>query len=539
MSTASKTFLVRSLAVLVLMAVSVAWSATAVACPFCAAVSLTFSEEIDNSQVAVIAKLVYLPPRAETDAAAANAQEVPKAKFEVTKVLKGGDALGDQREIETVYFGDGEVGSKFLIMGIDPPMVNWSTPIAVTDRGEKYVEQAISLPKDDGAERLAFFQDFLEDDDEMLARDAYDEFAKTPYEGVVALKDRMKHDQLVEWIKSPKIPVSRRRLYLTMLGVCGTEEDVPMLAELIKSKDRQTRGALDALVAAYLTLKGPDGMPLVEELFLKDPDAEYTDTYATIMALRFHGTEEKIIPRERLLEGIRLMLDRPQLADLVIPDLARWEDWSVMDRLVELFKTADDESSWVRVPVINYLRACPLPAAKERLDELAKIDPETVKRANSFFPFTGTAGSAATPAKDATASDDDPKEADDTSASDDAATEDAAAADGNTEKADTKPDADQASTTGETTTDEPATDKTAAAVSGANNSANPPEADDDSSDNTERATAAAGGQSFAKDAAAPVASVPAVGVFAGLAIAALLLVGAFWAILRGGSHATS
>ena len=32
------------------------------------------------------------------------------------------------------------------------------------------------------------------------------------------------------------------------------------------------------------------------------------------------------------------MLDRPQLADLVIPDLARWEDWSVMDRLVELFK---------------------------------------------------------------------------------------------------------------------------------------------------------------------------------------------------------
>ena len=140
-------------------------------------------------------------------------------------------------------------------------------------------------------------------------------------------------------------------------------------------------------MAAYLTLKGPDGMPLVEDLFLKNKDAEYTDTYATIMALRFHGTEEKIIPRERLLVGIRTMLDRPQLADLVIPDLARWEDWSVMDRLVELFKNADEESSWVRVPVINYLRACPLPEAKERIDELAKLDPETVKRANSFFPL--------------------------------------------------------------------------------------------------------------------------------------------------------
>ena len=42
-------------------------------------------------------------------------------------------------------------------------------------------------------------------------------------------------------------------------------------------------------------------MPLVEDLFLEEQGAEYTDTYATIMALRFHGTEEKIIPRERLL----------------------------------------------------------------------------------------------------------------------------------------------------------------------------------------------------------------------------------------------
>jgi len=97
------------------------------------------------------------------------------------------------------------------------------------------------------------------------------------------------------------------------------------------------------------------------------------------------------------------MLERPQLADLVIPDLARWEDWSVMDRLVELFKNADEESNWVRVPVINYLRACPLPAAKDRIDELAKIDPETVKRANTFFPFAGSAPATASTDKPAAA----------------------------------------------------------------------------------------------------------------------------------------
>ena len=65
----------------------------------------------------------------------------------------------------------------------------------------------------------------------------------------------------------------------------------------------------------------------------------------------------------------------------VIPDLAAWEDWSQIDRLGTLCKEADEKTSWVRVPVINYLRACPLPEAKERIKELELVDPEAVKRA--------------------------------------------------------------------------------------------------------------------------------------------------------------
>ncbi len=106
------------------------------------------------------------------------------------------------------------------------------------------------------------------------------------------------------------------------------------------------------------------------------------------MALRFHGTDDvDVIPQKRIVQGLRHMLERPQLADLVIPDLARWEDWESMPRLVKLFRDADEKSSWVRVPVINYLRACPLPEAKEKIKELEKIDPDAVKRANTFFPF--------------------------------------------------------------------------------------------------------------------------------------------------------
>jgi hypothetical protein len=196
------------------------------------------------------------------------------------------------------------------------------------------------------------------------------------------------------------VPASRRRLYFVMLGVCGDEtKDAPMLEEFMRSSDRKAKSGLDSLIACYLTLRGEKGLPVVEELFLANKKADYADTYSAIMAIRFHGTEGGIIEKKTLVASLHHMLERPELADLVIPDLARWEDWGAMDKLMELYKTADEKSSWVRVPVVNYLRACPLPRAKDLLKECEKIDPQAVKRANTFFPTTPAAAPAPTPEK--------------------------------------------------------------------------------------------------------------------------------------------
>jgi hypothetical protein len=350
------------------------------ACPFCSASSQTFSEELATMDVAVIAKLVKLPPQSTKPG-----DEIQKATFEITQVIKGEGLVKEKEKVETLYFGDGTIGKSFLVMGISPPATMWSTPLPLTDRGIKYLTELVKLPKDD-ASRLIFFQQYLEDADEMLARDAYDEFARAPYAQLKAIKPQLNHDQVVAWIKSPDIPASRRRLYLVILGITGTEKDLPMIEEFMTSTDRKARSGLDALIACYLTLKGESGLPLVEKLFLANDKADYADTYAAIMSIRFHGTEGGLISTKRLVKSLHHMLERPELADLVIPDLAKWEDWEVMDRLFDLYKTANDKNSWVRVPVVNYLRVCPLPKAKDLLKECEKIDPAAVKRANTFFP---------------------------------------------------------------------------------------------------------------------------------------------------------
>lgn len=346
-----------------------------VACPFCNAVSQTLRQEMAAMDSVVIA--ISTQDASERDA------ETGKLMMKVVQVLKGGDLVQVGDELEAIYYGDVTKGRRFMLSGVDPPQLQWSC-LPVTERAETYIGKMNAL-EDDDLVRLKFYYQFLQDEESMLARDAYDEFAIAPYDAVKKLAPEMDHDQLVKWISDPEMPTDRKRLYLTLLGVCGGKDDLSMLEKMLRSTSKSSRGGLDAMIACYLTLGGESGLGLINELFLANKQAPYADTYQAIMAIRFHGTEGDVIPRSALVESLHHVLDRKDLADLVIPDLARWNDWSQINRLVNLFETADPENNWVRVPVVNYLRACPLDSAKEALKKIEKIDPESVRRANTFF----------------------------------------------------------------------------------------------------------------------------------------------------------
>lgn len=413
------------------------------ACPFCDPTQATLSEELSAADASVIAVLeTPIKSASSGDTAPENdpfeegdSGPYAGAKFKVVEVIRGDLKPGDI--IEAIYFGEEAKDKQFLINGVQGDLLDWGSPLPLTPEAAAYVQLLPKLPAD-GPDRLLFFTGYLENPDPLLAQDAYDEFARAPYQDLIDIKDSLDRPQIVEWILDSQIGPTRRRLYLTMLGVCGTPEDVatleslleynydalqpglatminlmgvtgsaigvPVVDELVRADVRSKQQCLDALIAAYLKLKGPDGLELVEERFLKNPNAEYTQLYSTIMALRFHGEESFEIPKERLVQSLRLLLDNDEIADQVIPDLTRWEDWEIMDRLVEKFK-ASDEDGWIRQPVVSYL----LTAAEQggeigekanaAVAELEQIDPEGVKRARSYLswgliPGAGSASAA-------------------------------------------------------------------------------------------------------------------------------------------------
>ncbi|QDU94192.1 hypothetical protein [Lignipirellula cremea] len=347
----------------------------------------TISEDLQKNDIAVIGVLVKQP----ANITPATPDDEAKSLFQVTKVLRG-DALKVGDEIEAFYFGSDQPTKKrppsFLLLGIDDDesKIAWGSPWRLSDTALAYLDELPKLPAA-GGKRLKFFQDYLENGDEMLARDAYDEFVKAPYKDLVALGPDMNREQLLAWIGSKDTSSHRRRLYFTMLGVCGQPDDASMLEAKLQSTRRSDHEGLDALIACYLKLKGAAGLPLVEKRFLSVESATYVETYSAVLAIRFVDTELKVAPRRRLIKSFRLLLNRPALADLVVPDLARWEDWESMPKLVELFKNADDDTIWIREPIIKFLMACPLPAADKELDALRKIDPKAFQRVEQISPF--------------------------------------------------------------------------------------------------------------------------------------------------------
>jgi hypothetical protein len=224
----------------------------------------------------------------------------------------------------------------------------------------------------------------LEHAEPLLAGDAYDELAKVNYADLATIKASLPREKLLRWIGDVEVGTSRRRLYLQMLSLCATAEDVERFEGYIFSREERMRKSLDAAIFGYLAIKGSTGMPLVEQLFLADADAEYTDTYSAIMAVRQIAADTNAVPKRRLAEGLRHVLGRPKIADLVGGDLARMQDWSAMPELVGLFRTADPKENWIRVPVLLYLRECPLPQAKAQLHVLSKLDPDAATKAKSF-----------------------------------------------------------------------------------------------------------------------------------------------------------
>ena len=206
----------------------------------------------------------------------------------------------------------------------------------------------LQLPENRG-ERVIALQKYLLSTDKYVSQDAYNEFALTEYTDLVKVKAQFDMQQIRTTVKEIETDDSALALNYTLLGICGSQDDVPLLRSRIESQDDVQRKRLDALLGSYIMLAKEDALKVIDEkLYTPDLKANnFSRIYRILLALRFHGDDGTAVQKADILVLVRKLLAKPQYADLVLPDLARWEDWSVMDRVLELYR---DEYEQVAVP---------------------------------------------------------------------------------------------------------------------------------------------------------------------------------------------
>lgn len=247
---------------------------------------------------------------------------------------------------------------------------------------EPFVESVLALPTaapDDveaWQERLTFFLPYIDYLDVTVAQAAMQEFAKAPYRAIQQLRPQVDPERMVANLRRRQLTSLRLQTSLTLLAVSGDASHANALEPLVETRrENHLTDSLGPLLATYLELRGPDGVAYVKDRYLLDTNRVWEEIEAALPAVRFHYRESSSrLPELQALELFRTVLERPPLASLVIPDLIVAEDWSSLARVVEIYDGHADEAPWLRPQILDYLRACPLPAAA---DALARIERES------------------------------------------------------------------------------------------------------------------------------------------------------------------
>ena len=394
-SVCARTTTVAGLLVILAVLILAFTAPTALACPICGQPTITLPERLARADVALLVEWVSAQPAKDTLA--------ESTTYEVAQVHRDGTGKYKIGETITVaQFTAGKAGNLFFLMGQkdDKLGVKWEIgpALAVTETSYQYIIQAPS-PETPAEKRLAYFIKFLEFPDVAIANDAFAQFVNAPTKDIVSVAGKLPREKIKTWLADPKTPVTRQSGYGLMLGLCGGTDEARFLERRIANIDPERQTGLEGVMFGYLLLAGESGLESLEKDYLGNPHAPEGKAYPAYLATRyfwFFGNEK--IGRPRLQEAMRRLLEQPTYTDLAIITLAEWKDWSLHDRLMQLYGSKSGVEASTKKTIIKYMIASTKDVAKDAnvapahvaagrkcLEELRQRDPRLVAETEKFF----------------------------------------------------------------------------------------------------------------------------------------------------------
>ncbi|MDA7978567.1 MAG: hypothetical protein MPJ50_07330 [Pirellulales bacterium] len=354
---------------------------TVMACPFCDAVRPTWSQLREPAQIVALAEVTV------TDA--------QRATLRLVEVAHGHKVPGKVQISPSAKVSPGDLillfGQTTASSGAEAEQIQWSD-LPISKPAYDYLRAAPDLRRPP-EERLRYFARFLEDADEQIAEDAYMEFAHAPYSDVAAIGDTFDGDLLKTWLKDRGVPDDRKGFYALALALSrgskqDQQENVQFLRDWVDNPGDDFRRGLDGVMGALLLAEKNTALELIREKFLANPQAANGHVRNALSAVRFYYEFGEQPDTEAIASAVACLLDRPAFATEAIIDLARWEAWDKLPKVVSLFDRDGYDVS-TRHAVVAYLLTSDKDDAAVSLERLRELDADFVNASEERFLLFG------------------------------------------------------------------------------------------------------------------------------------------------------
>ena len=152
---------------------------------------------------------------------------------------------------------------------------------------------------------------------------------------------------------------------------------------MLTDTSRGFTSGLDGLLAAYVMLDKPAGWEYLTGL-IKDPKTEFPVRYAGLKVLRFFWEyRPDVVPREQVLDAMKVLVGQADMADLPIEDLRKWGVWELTGFVLHFTQEkAHNDIPIVRRSILRFALAAPAgtPEAALYVAAMRDKDPDRVKQ---------------------------------------------------------------------------------------------------------------------------------------------------------------
>jgi hypothetical protein len=303
--------------------------------------------------------------------------------LQIERVLKNNPILGDKKVMTIgryVPVVDPKNPPRFLVFcdvfngKVDAYRGLPVKSAAVVD----YLKGAADLNPRDPARALQYFFGFLDHPEPEISNDAFLEFAKAGDADVGQVASKLSAAKLRSWMQDPKTPVNRLSLYAFLLGACGGKEDAAVLRDMIDRPNERTLRHLSGILAGYIQLQPEEGWRKAHAL-LADSKRSFPERFAVLGTLRFYQGWKPAEYRPQIVRGLLFLLGQPDMADLAIEDLRKFQIWDLTAEVIKLWGKPGYDAPIMRRTIVRYLLTCPRPEARRLVEEIRKKEPDLIK----------------------------------------------------------------------------------------------------------------------------------------------------------------